>query len=400
MAEKASHLAAIRRAVMEALRVPDYDRLVIDYVVAIVVSNAWSPDADPLWGWINGPPGSFKTELARTLADHERIHYLSSFSESALVSGYDPGRDGGSQDQSLIRLLPDKTLVLQDFTSVLGQSDRTLKKIFGDLRACYDGTYRKHFGSVGDRCYKAKFGIIACVTPAIDRVAAQHVILGERFITFRVCRNLRRDPKARFALLRHAQQAMSDKARWRLELKTTMQSRIDEIVKHLPSDITINDEYREQIVQLCDVIANARCLPSILLEGSKYPDFEPEIATRLVNQFTNLALAHCAADARTSLSEADLVLIRRVARDTLPPFALKTLTALHNAPDWCHINRLSKQTGIPIKQLRPVLDQYASEALVSCRSATSRQGYSGAEAAEWRLTDAFRTQVRTSRLFA
>ena len=55
------------------------------------------------------------------------------------------------------------------------------------------GKFNKVFGNGIIRDYKSKFGIIAGVTPAIDTFSALHAGLGERFLKFRMDRDIEKE---------------------------------------------------------------------------------------------------------------------------------------------------------------------------------------------------------------
>jgi hypothetical protein len=387
-----SPLASARETVANLLCLPDDDLLAADYIIAVVISNAWTPDADPLWGWLIAPPGSYKTEILRTLEGYPSVHYLSSLSQCALVSGYDTGDD---DDKSLLPHLHRKVLTIKDFTAILSQPDNTIRQIFGDLRDAYDGSYAKHFGTVGERRYTSKFGILAAVTPAIDQLVYQHVILGERFLSLRLCKHLRARPHARLAMLRHVRRAMSHKTSWRKQLSSSIQGAITAALRAVPSEIIVPDSIDEQLVCIADLVANFRALPAIVkarAADDHHSDLEPELGSRLVNQLTNLAFARCVADGRDTLNDTDMSLVRRVALDTLPPTAALVAIALFGGSSTGHflgIRTLSKATTIPVKHLKAILTQYLSAGLVEVRSAASAaecDTCTAAADAYWRLS--------------
>jgi len=351
----------------------------VDFLVSIIISNLWTPDADPLWGWLIGPPGSFKTELTRTLEEYRHVKYLSSVSPAALCSGYDP--DKSHEDVSLLKHLDRKILVIKDFTVMLSAKESDIQKIFGDLRDAFDGSFAKWFGTVGWRRYKAKFGVIAAVTPEIDNFTIQHIVLGERFLSLRVCRRGLRDRRTRLALLRHVREAIPAKARWRQALKTTWHNNLDAILEGLPGTVDLPEDYGVRIELLSDLVATLRALPS--LHRPCDTGIEPELGSRLVNQFINLALARCAADGRTVVTADDLHLVLRVAVDTLPPLARRVFQALLLRHGDGHITtrQVAKDARLTVASVRPVLLQYSQVGLVS------RDGEDG-----WRLLDDVKAQ--------
>lgn len=394
-------LAGIRDVTQSVFNLPGGDALAVDFIVSMIVSNLWSPDADPLWGWLIGPPGSCKTELVRPLDGYEHVHYLSSLSGAALCSGYDPKGEG--KDVSLLPLLDRKVLVIKDFTAVLGQHPQTLQQIFGDLRDAYDGSYGKHFGTVGGRNYRVKFGMLAAVTPVIDDLAMQQVILGERFLAFRICRGNLYNLDTRITYLNHVMGAMSKKSSWRTSLQVAWLNGLNHILKRLPEMVSISEAAKTTIIHSADLVSRFRCIPAVEQVYSAMPQFrDPEIASRLVNQLANLAMAHAAASDRDIITEDDLQLVRRVSIDTLPPVAWKTLIGLYRNSNICHdtihIQQLSHDIRVPQKTLYLLLSQYETQNLVTSGTASQRQGYTAAHKAMWKLTDDTITQIKTAGL--
>jgi hypothetical protein len=395
-----SKLTAIRDLTKATFNMPDEDTLAVDYVVALLVSNTWTPDADPLWGWLVGPPGSCKTELVRPLQDFDKVHFLSSLTACALVSGYDKNEDG--TDVSLLPKLKNKVLVIKDFTAILSQPQASLMQIFGDLRDAYDGSYGKHFGTVGERSYKVKFGVLAAVTPAIDDLALQQTMLGERFLTLRICRSALDTTVARIRYLVHVRNAMSSKAVWRKALADCWQSNMAAILKNLPDTVAIPEEFDLAIIHSADLLSRLRHLPD--LTPDKYtPEKEHELGSRLVNQLANLAMARCAADGRQAVNAGDLALVSRVTWDSMPPISRRVLRAVYRAADkatkFRHINDISKDTHIPVKVLKSVLECFKASGIVEAADAEGKVGYTSPYQAEWRLTPSTLEQVQQARLF-
>ena len=80
-----------------------------------------------------------------------------------------------------------KVLFIKDFTAILNLHRDALQQILGDFRDAYDGEMAKAFGSqAGTRSFRSRFGIVAAVTPAIDKFATTNQQLGERFLTIRL----------------------------------------------------------------------------------------------------------------------------------------------------------------------------------------------------------------------
>jgi len=152
----------------------------LEISLAVIMSEKL--DGDPLWMFLVGPPGSGKTEIVQSAKYYKNVKLVSSITPKSLVSGSD--LDG--VDPSLIPHLNHKTVIMKDFTSILGKPAMEREEILSILRECYDGQYVKFFGNGVVREYHPHFSILAAVTPRIHAFAEKESMLGERFMKFSV----------------------------------------------------------------------------------------------------------------------------------------------------------------------------------------------------------------------
>jgi len=155
------------------------DDSIIDVAMAAYVANRFK--SDPLWMFLTGPPSSAKTEILRAMEGHENVTLLSSLTPSTLISGKTL-KGGGNM--SLLPKLDGKLLVIKDFGTVLTLYHEARSEIFSQLREVYDGQYSKAFGTGECISWKGKVGILAGVTPIIDKYMAVNAMLGERFLHY------------------------------------------------------------------------------------------------------------------------------------------------------------------------------------------------------------------------
>jgi hypothetical protein len=144
---------------------------------------------EPVWLMIVGASGGGKSELIRACNGLPDVAVVTKLSEAGLLSG-----------TSAREALPDATggvlrqigalgiLSFKDFTSVLSADRDALKIMLGALREIYDGFWSREVGSDGGRqlVWTGKAGLVAGVTPAIDR---HHVVIsemGERLVMYRL----------------------------------------------------------------------------------------------------------------------------------------------------------------------------------------------------------------------
>ena len=159
------------------LRIADPDFLVI--LVGAILAHRLG--GDPVWLLIVAPPGGTKTEALRALFGHRSIFPLSDLTARTFASGLDTDRG----DPSLLSRLGEQILVLKDLTTVLEMTREERQAILAQLREIYDGRFDKAWGTGQEIHWEGRLGLIAGVTPVIDRHQAVLATLGERFVYLR-----------------------------------------------------------------------------------------------------------------------------------------------------------------------------------------------------------------------
>ncbi len=160
----------------------------IEMALATVISNQLQ--GDPVWLFLVAPPGGSKTEIMNTFSRVPTTYTTSSLTPQSLISG--ASLKNGS-DPSLVPKLDGKTLIVKDFTSIMGKKENEKDEIFGILRDAYDGKCGKVFGNGIERYYESHFSFLSGVTPSIYELSGQYAGLGERFLKFFIGSNLEHD---------------------------------------------------------------------------------------------------------------------------------------------------------------------------------------------------------------
>ena len=310
-----SPLSVIRATYQRCLKLPYDDRLAPDFLVAALTANQLRMTTDPIWCWFVGPPGSGKNEMLRPYQGSPYAHYESSLTVNAIMSGH-KDKDDPSNDPSLLPLRDGKTLIFEDFASLIEMGEHAVNKILGDFRVLYgDEAHSKSSGTAGRREYKSKFGIIFGVTPILDTILSRHQQLGERFISFRIARDaMERSFKRRMQDLRHVRASMLNKAEWRASIAKVAQEGMKTILEfaNKAAFIEIPNKVEDQILAMGDCVARLRSAP---VRG--IPSV-PEPGNRISQQLIYLGQGRILADLRDTWSYSDTQFVRRVALDTLP----------------------------------------------------------------------------------
>jgi len=277
------------------------------------------------------------------------VMYLSSLTPSSLVSGY---ATEDKSDPSLLPLLDGKVMVVKEFSTILGLGDLTLRKIMGDLRDAFDGSFSKSSGTVGFRAYKSKFGFLSAVTPKIESYQEKFQELGERMLAIRIGFG-HKSRGERLKRYRHVRESMATKNEWHAYLSRLVHASLNHVLAatHKTTDVTIAPGEDTKIMDLCDLVARLRTQPHAGQAAA-------ESATRLLQQVVSLGCIRALADGRTTWSPLDTTFIRRVLHDTLPSFLLQIVKYLFFRSPHTNLGRLAQVVHIEAPRLNRYLRQY------------------------------------------
>ena len=88
--------------------------------------------------------------------------------------------------EDLLPQLDGRVLIFKDFTTILEKGRDERREIIAQFREAYDGTFAKKLGTVDKTIsYSSRFGLVAGVTPVIDKHWKVMQQLGERFLKVR-----------------------------------------------------------------------------------------------------------------------------------------------------------------------------------------------------------------------
>jgi hypothetical protein len=345
------------------------DDTFIDLGLATVVAHNF--EGDPLWIFLVGAPGSCKTEFLRSLACRH-TYQLSALTEHSLVSGLNiRGRD-----PSLLPKLNNKVLVIKDFTAVLSARHEVRTEIFGQLRDVYDGYLQKYFGSgVGVRDHKCHLGVLAGVTPEIDRYHSVDQALGERFLKVRVSYD---DPDQ---AVQRARRNAGEQIKMRRELNEVVKRFLELRWPSKPTAVFLPQEFSEKINSLASLVALLRTsVPKDHKGRLEYMPI-PEVGTRLAVQLSKLGTALSLVRSKAQFGEDEYRALLKVGRDTLPSLRWELLTglaSLHRAGSWHKTKDIGNTTGIATETVNVALQDLRLLHVVE---------RSGSGQFAWRFTD-------------
>ncbi len=319
----------------------------IDVALATIVANRM--DGDPLWMFLVAPPSGGKTEMIRSLGDVPDVYQLSSLTPQTFASGFE--RKG--QETSLLPKITDRTVVMKDFGTVLTMYREKKAEILAQLREIYDGSYQKEWGNGKSFSWSGKVGLLAGVTPIIDREYAFNQVLGERFLLYRVKAAPARD-LARRAIAQQ-QHAEADQ---RQALREIVAAYLETL---LPFSPPVPETIAEAIAALAEFTARARS--PVLFDGRGEIDYIPEVEApgRLAKQLMLLARSLSVVRAEKKVSLATYVTVFQVAQDTLPAQRRVMLeVVLGNENGGRSTTEVAEATDYPTSTARRYLQELAA----------------------------------------
>ena len=357
------------------------DETLIDVVLGCIIANR-SP-SDPVWLFIVAPPGGTKTEVLRSLKTSE-IYQVSSLSQHSLISGFMIKSKNKAKDPSLLPVLDGKVLVIKDFTTIISMDRHAREEILATLRDAYDGEAKKTFGSEATvRSYKSKFGLLAGVTPEIDRIYSVSQSLGERFIKYRT------PIEDREGIINRASKNMGKEKEMRAELSKAVAKFLFSVEMR---DISVSDELEKKLVSLALLIARLRS--AVSRDGYKRNvQFMPEaeVGTRLLKQLKGLAQGIALARAKNEITREEYEIVAKIAKDTLPSKRLSLLQAIIDQKEHVKTSVIAQEIKLHTDTAREMLEDYWLLEVVD-RSGDENAGYT------WCMKDSMRQLIFNAEL--
>lgn len=331
------------------IRDPD----VLEIIFAFAISEQLP--GDPLWLFLIAPPGGCKTEILRALQG-SRYYHLSDLTSKTFVSGLMLGQ--GEKRRKIDDLLPQldkKVLVFKDFTTVLEKGREERQEIMAQLREIYDGSFAKKFGTLDEKVsYDSRFGLIAGVTPVIDRYWKVMQQLGERFLKYRWVED---DDLT----TRQAEANEGKEFRMRAEIHQAVMGFLCGL-KIKP--VAFPDDLIEPLIMVAKFLAVVRT-PVTIHAGQTdfYYDFipVPERPTRLVKQLKKFCKALAIVRGRETVTKEEVLVAIKIALSTAPQDRYAVLQAVesqqHSTLDGCTATELKKLVNLPETSIRNILQQ-------------------------------------------
>lgn len=349
-------LEEIKKAAELFLQLDDYN--VIDVVLAVYAANRL--DADPLWLFVVGAPGTAKTEILCSMNGHPGTFLLSSLTPRTFISGHIPTSEKMVK-ASLLFGLKNKVVIMKDFTTVLTLHQDHKSEIFSQLREIYDGRYSKAFGTGMTIAWEGKVGVLAGVTPAIDKQMAVNQLLGERFLYYRM-ENKNYIDAARMAIER-----TTGNEQYRKYFQQVVQQFLTELNSIAPSWVVEQGGFKENLINLATLCTHARSAVLRSRDQTLQSMQEPEGPARMVKQLSLLAKALAIVRGQNNVDQQIYEIVKRVALDSLPRLRLKVLQTLWQmfaerlgnsggTWPWFYTREIVDRSGMPLSTVKFTLE--------------------------------------------
>jgi hypothetical protein len=338
---------------------------------------------------IISPAASGKTTIAEAVSVEKR--YVKAVSTlRGMHSGFRE-ESGDKEDNSLLSLIYDKTLVIKDGDTLLKAPN--LEQILSEMRDVYDGTSRTHYRNKASKDYEGiRLTVILCGTNSLKQIDSSE--LGERFLDCVIMDSIDDDLEDEI-LDRVVYRAARDVAvesngdtsgHYAPEMTAAMQLTggyvgwLRENAAEKLATVSYSAGIRRRITRLGKFVAHMRARPSLKQEEVA----EREFATRLVSQLTRLAGCLSLVLNRPEVDAEVMRRVHQVAMDTSRGRTLAIASHLQDSPEGLESRSLAMLSGQTEEKTRALLRFLRAIQVVDPHQPVNEKGVKGR--VHWRLT--------------
>jgi hypothetical protein len=326
---------------------------------------------------------------------HPGIESISAITKSTFISGkYKEDKSGKVKNCSLLFHLTGKVVLIKDFGTILGLHANDRTEIYSQLREIYDGAYKKAFGTGAVISWQGKIGILAAVTPAIDRQFSVNALLGERFLHYRVFGS------NRLAAAKCALKHTTGTARPRQVFRKAMVGFLHQFDNLDQVNVSVDASTDDRLATLACFCSSARA--SVIrnrFDRTLESMPEAEGPARLAKQFKLLATALAVVRGQSEIGEDIYQLIAKVATDTMPRLRLVVLKAVwrlnQKEEKWYTTKEIGLESGTPTTTAKLKLENLHLLGLMERRT----KGKGETAAYQWSPSKEMDSMVRISEVF-
>jgi hypothetical protein len=209
---------------------------------------------DPVWLQEVAAPSSGKSEILQAVCALPGVHAWAAITEGGLLSGTPKREKATNATGGVLKVVGNGNsgiAVAKDFGSVLSMNRDSRLHVLAALREVHDGAWTRHLGTDGGQTlsWYGKLGLLAGVTPTIDRHHAVMGALGERFILHRW------PPADARAQARKALERREQPRKMRAELADAVTALFQQPLLEVPE---LSHDDTERLVALAVLVAKCR----------------------------------------------------------------------------------------------------------------------------------------------
>jgi hypothetical protein len=349
------------------------DTAPLDVVLAAIIANRLP--GDPAWIGVIAPPSNGKTEMLEATSGLAEVFSAATLTEASLLSGT-PGRERAKDASGgLLREIGEYGIILcKDFTSVLAMNKDTRGQVLAGLREIYDGNWTRHVGTDGGRtlAWRGKCGLLAGVTPTIDRHHATMSALGERFAWFRI--DEVDDDEQSIISLRNE----GHEAEMRRELREAITALFETLA--VPDELpATTPEDQRRLVTLAGFVVKARS--AVERDGyTREIELIPrsEGSARLAKMLSHMLISMRLVGVPAG---EDWRVVNKLGLDSIPATRRSVLEYLVDRQGLAPTNEIAEACGYPTRTAERALEDLTAHGVAHCK-----RGGQGV-ANQWRLTE-------------
>jgi hypothetical protein len=315
---------------------------------------------EPVWVLVVAPPSCGKTESLKPLealhAEEYPVKVLPAVTEAGLLSGTPENeRERGATGGKLREIGEQGLLVCKDFGAMLEMDPTKRRTTMQALREVFDGHYVRPLGTGGGKTieWRGKAGFIGASTNVIDSHHDLMSMMGERMLIFRP-----KQPPAR-QMARMAARHSADGDEQRVALASAVRECMEKVQLY---SVSVSEAGDEVIGALARYVAKGRGAVTRNERLVKRPILsapEGEGPARLVKSMKQLWRGLRCIGASDELSWC---MLRKVARDTVPPHRQRVLERLTEDPTT--VDALASTSRLTTQMVEWALEELRQHELV------------------------------------
>lgn len=364
----------------------------LDRALACMLASIASTQmvGDQLWLKVVGPAACGKSTLCEAISVN-RKYVLAKSTIRGFHSGFKEQGRGKDEDNSLLSVLPGKTLVTKDGDTLLQSPN--LSQILSEGRDVYDGVSRTHYRNAMSKDYDGlRVTWILCGTSSLRQIDSSE--LGERFLDCVIMESI--DDELEDEILeRVVHRAARDMAvesngdaskHYAAEMSQAMRltggyvTWLREHAVEKLASVSYSPEVKRRITRLGKFVAFMRARPSLRQDESAGREF----ATRLVSQLTRLAGCLALVLNRREVDDEVMRRVHQVAMDTGRGRTMDIVSHVYGSPDGLESRTIAMLTAQTEDKTRALLRFLVAIEVLETHRTLNDKGTRGR--IHWRLT--------------